>query len=201
MKHQNGHFLWTISVAFWLSLLLAATLYAVVALSPNLSRYLRLQNDHFTNQVRLVQLERRIDYLQKVALALEQEPEFAAELARVEFDAVDPGDYRIPLQNGLCLDGWVDAETAEPPVRSLPWFTPLVDMWAHRVGVRRATLTIAALLTLVAFTFFQESQQPLLRQFTHSAQTHWRRIWTRYTAETAGDSLNGGLEYDAQQRR
>ena len=197
MKQQNGKFLWTISVAFWLSLLLASTLYAVVAISPNLSSYIRLRNDHFTNQVRLVQLELRIDYLQKVALALEQEPEFAAELARVEFDAVDPADRRIPLHNGLCLDGWVEAEAAQPPIRSLPWFTPLVDMWARQSGVRTTTLTTAALLTLVAFTFFQESQQPLLCQFTGSAQKQWRRVWARYTAGPAGDPVRGDLGHDA----
>ncbi|MEO1999002.1 MAG: hypothetical protein ABGZ17_27460, partial [Planctomycetaceae bacterium] len=128
-----------------------------------------------------------IDYLQKVAIALEQEPEFAAELARVEFDAVDPKDRRIPLQSGLCLDGWVEADESQPQAGNLPWFAPLVEVWAHQSSVRSATLATAALLTLLAFTFFQESQQPLLQQFTGSVQDQWRRVWERYTTDHVVD--------------
>ena len=187
LNQQSGKFVWTISIAFWLSLLVAAILYAVVAIAPKLSNYMRLRNDHFTNQVRLVELERRIDYLQKVAIALEQEPEFAAELARVEFDAVDPKDRRIPLQSGLCLDGWVEADESQPQAGNLPWFAPLVEVWAHQSSIRSATLATAALLTLLAFTFFQESQQPLLQQFTGSVQDQWRRVWERYTTDHVVD--------------
>ena len=184
----NGKFVWTISIAFWLSLLVASTLYAAVAIAPKLSNYIRLRSDHFSNQVRLVDLERRIEYLQKVAIALEQEPEFAAELARVEFDAVDPRDRRIPLQNGLCLDGWVEGDVRPPHTGALPWYTPLVDVWAKQSGVRSVTLTAAALLTIVAFTFFQESQQPLLQQFTSSVQQQWRRAWRRYATSHSVES-------------
>jgi hypothetical protein len=94
---------WILSLAFWLCLLLAGGLYAAVALSPKILAHLHLKQKFYENQIRLVTLERQVQYLGKVVVALENEPDFAAELLRVDFDASRPGDERIAVDRSLSL--------------------------------------------------------------------------------------------------
>ena len=48
---------WTVSLLFWSQMLIAASLYGLVALSPKLLSYIDLQGEHFKRQSQLVSLE------------------------------------------------------------------------------------------------------------------------------------------------
>lgn len=147
---------WATSLLFWLCLVLAATMYGGVALAPKLLSWLTLKQEHYTHQVRLVQLERKVKYLGRVVDAMENDAEFAAQLARVDFDAARPGDERIAVDSNLSLDAR-DRPAAAPVLpRTASLLVPLLRQVTDRPELRRALLTIAAALILFAFTFLQE---------------------------------------------
>ena len=147
---------WVTSLLFWLCLVLAATMYGVVALAPKLLSWLTLKQEHYTHQVRLVELERKVKYLGRVVDAMENDADFAAQLARVNFDAARPGDERIAVDPMLSLDAR-DRPTAAPALpRTASLLVPLLRQVTDRPDLRRALLTIAAALILFAFTFLQE---------------------------------------------
>lgn len=154
---------WFVSLLFWLALLVAAGLYAAVALAPRYLAWLELREEFYRNQVRLVALERQAAYLNSVVAALENDSQFAAELARIDFDASRPGEERIPVERHLSLDGRSADPAAAPLASSLPWYAPLVALAAQDHRLRRNVLIAAAVVVIVAFTFLHESQAPQIR--------------------------------------
>ena len=162
---------WMVSLAFWLTLIVAGGLYACVALSPKLTKYLRIQADFHATQIELVGLEREVQYLDRVASALER-PDFSEELARVDFDAARPGDERIrvnPIGSPVdrdALDAGVPEDSVVRPSVSLPWYMPLVEMMATDQKLRRGLLISAAVIVLLAFTFLQDGHHGTSRGAT-----------------------------------
>lgn len=148
---------WMISVLFWLSLFAAALLYASVALAPRLLNYLRLKAEFHANQVRLVALEKQVGYLDKVAHAMEHEPEFREELARVDFGAARPGDERIAVDPLLTLDARVETSSGKTASTSSPWYGPLLQHLADNDQLRSILLGGSALTVIIAFTFLQDA--------------------------------------------
>ena len=148
---------WLIALAFWCALLLSITLYAAVVLSPKLFSFVQLKHQHYENQVRLVTLEWQVADLQKVHHALEHEPEFAAELARIDFDAVRPGADRISVGPELSLDGQRRGARPVLSQQRFAWSVPLLEPLAHDANLRTRMLALAAAGLLIAFTFLQET--------------------------------------------
>ncbi len=70
------------SLAFWLTLVTAAGMYAAVSLSPKLVQWMMVRQQLTSNALRLQQLENEADYLERVADALKKDPEFAERLVR-----------------------------------------------------------------------------------------------------------------------
>lgn len=173
---------WVVSLLFWLCLFCAVLLYGSVALAPKFLTYLELHNVYYNTQVRLVGLERQVEYLGKVAAALEAEPEFAAELARIDFDATKPGDRRILVQAGLCLDAREPGDLATPPPAALPWYTPLVRRLAEDQQLRRSALLVAAIITIASFTFLQDVQRRETSEGRGPVRQAARRLLARYAA-------------------
>ena len=144
---------WASALAFWSALLLAGLLLATVLLAPKAKTLAELGVEYATNQVRLVELERRAIELEEVAEALREDPSFAAELARMEFAAGQPGEERISIPADLRL-------VAAKPSQSIPaapvnrgWQFPaaLLELVASSAWLRRTLLVLAATLVLGAF--------------------------------------------------
>lgn len=176
---------WFVSVAFWLSLLLAAGLYGCVALSPKLHNYLVIDRDHRENQQRLVAIQQHLAYLDRVHRALEEDPQFAAELARIDFDAARPGDERIAVDPSLSLDALSADPLAELPPQKLPWYAPLVARFATHQRLRHGALAAAAVIILLSFMLLQESQTPQLRSAGRTVKSLCRRVADRYRKQDA----------------
>lgn len=148
---------WIVSLAFWGALATAAGAYAAVALSPKLLVHAELASRHRENQLRLVRMERRARYLDRVVEALREDPEFAAELARLDFAAAGADDERLPVEAELMLDGRLSApgeSVASEP--SLPAYAEAIRPLAERPRLRAGLLAGAAALVLFAFTFLHE---------------------------------------------
>ena len=156
-EQSEAHGSWTISVAFWLALLSAATAYAAVVISPKLINYVRLRHDYQATQVRLVTLEHEASDLQQVVDSLERDPEFVRKLATVDFGALRRGEDRIAVDEELQLSIRDNDPVFDLSNDALPWYGSFIEPFAVNQTVRRATLMTAAAILIFAFMFLQES--------------------------------------------
>jgi len=145
-----------ISLTFWLMLLAAAGLFAVVSLSPKLSTYLALCDQHFAQQHELLQLERDHAELERVIAALEHDPHFAAEMARMEFDAVRPGEEILSVDSALTLSPNIGAMKTDPLAVGGSRWRPWIAVLAEFQPLRMLLLATAAGLVLFAFGWMHE---------------------------------------------
>ena len=187
---------WMVSLGFWLCLLCAAGLYAVAALAPGWSAVLMLRDDYDRNQRQLVALERRTGYLGQVVRALETDPDFAAELARVDFDAARPGEEQIPVGPELMLHA--SPSQAVPGVKTerRSWPRWMLNLGAHNGTVRSVILGLSVLLVLFAFTLVPN---PYRQPDDSTTSIGWRtRLIQRYTLRSESakgpESCLGGEE-------
>ena len=148
------------ALAFWCSLLVAASLFAVLALAPKLRTYHRLAGEYEGLHRQLVSTERHTESLTKVADALQHDPAFASELARINFDSPN-AEERIPVGPQLSLAAW-DSEptTADTDLRPSPAVLldgPLLDTLSADRTVRVPLFAASSLLVLVAFALCGQS--------------------------------------------
>jgi len=188
---------WVVAALFWIALLIAGGMYAAVALSPKLLAYLNLRNDHYRTQVKLVTLERRVTYLKRVMQALENDPEFAAEQARVELGAERPGDERIEVDSRWHFSPDSDFDPSAFRKSILPWYTPILKVVATNEPMRRGLLIAAACLSVFAFTFFQESQTPQWLACARTMKAGWRRATSRYRNSSAKSHQENSQSIDS----
>lgn len=171
---------WGVSILFWLSIVLSATLYGGVALSPKLLQWRQLKVEKYNNQVKLVTLEWQVKYLKRVVRAFEHDPHFAAQQARIDFDASRPGDERIAVDPSLTLDSRTSKPVFPKADAQLPWYAETLEMLSTHDGLRRACLISAAFITVVSFTFLQESSVQGFKQFVRNVCRTVDRATARY---------------------
>jgi hypothetical protein len=141
------------SLAFWCSLLIAAGLFAVLALAPKLRTYHQLSRDYQGLHRQLVSTERRTESLARVADALQHDPDFASELARINFDAPKT-EQRTPVGPQLSLTAWDSDSTVDTEVRPSPAVLldgPLLNALSDDRTVRVPLFAASSLLVVVAF--------------------------------------------------
>jgi cell division protein FtsB len=171
-----------VSLLFWSSLLTAAALYGGVVLAPKGVTWRTLQRQFHEQQTRLLELERHTEQLQLVVEALERDPQFVAELARLELDAARPGEELIAVDAGLSLNPWLqrlpDRKLTAPAPD--PWL-PHLQRLASDDRLRRGCLLGGALLVLFAFTFLHDpTESP--HDPAPPAASLWSRVTRRYRA-------------------
>ncbi len=142
-------------------LLTAATLFAAVSLAPKLVTVRTLSLQHHHQQLRLLHLEHQAEQLERVVLALEQDPQFSAEIARLEFDAQRPGEELLPVDDRLQLTPV--GQTVWKPVPAAladdPWLPSLLRLTTDET-LRLGLLTASAAIVLVSFTFLHDTTAP-----------------------------------------
>ena len=170
-----------VSLLFWTLLLIAATLYGAVALSPKLLIWSELHADYVKTQTQLVSLEQRVTELRDVTQALENDPRILQELARVDLDAAAADEERIELPVELTLQSRLSAERNIPEVTRV-WYLPIVRVFVENERLRTTSLLSASALVLIAFVFLHPSQAPQLqsgwqsvRQFCSAATSRYRK--------------------------
>ena len=147
------------SVLFWVCLFACGGIYALVYMAPKLAIHADLRRTERVNHQRLLNWQRETSRLQRLALACERDPAFARELARKKFDYRPAEEESIPLPPHLTLQ--INAGTSPPPETAEsrlpvePWYGPLVRWLAGHPTVGNGLLGIAALVTVLAFTFLQ----------------------------------------------
>jgi hypothetical protein len=134
-----------------LCLLLAAGLYAAVVLAPKLLALIVLQNEYDANQLRLVAVERQVQRMEQVALALRNDAGFASALARIDFETPHPGEQRIPVPSKLALEPRSAAADLQRPECPLPRYTPFLKLLAQSRSFCNLLLGAAAALAMLSF--------------------------------------------------
>jgi hypothetical protein len=187
-SNKEPRFTWSVSLSFWFTQLFATTIYASVTLAPKMMVWLRIRGDYVANQIQLVRLEEQVHYLARVADALENDPDFASEMARAEFNAYEPGAERIPVDDSLSLSSRTAPATIARPTVVLPWYASIVERMATRQSLRMVLLGLSAVLVIFAFTFLHEECEPQLRSGTKAALRFKSRVVNRYVNHRdAGD--------------
>lgn len=153
-----------ISLVFWTCLIAAATLYGAVALAPKVHKYLEVRHQYLTNQVRLVQIEKEAVYLKRVRDALENDPEFAAQMAKVDFQMSRGDAESIPVASDLMRGARDFTSSDKPTVPPIEPSYPFLQLLAESHFWRSFLITMSAGLTLTAFTFLHHPQMRQRRE-------------------------------------
>lgn len=179
-QNEESRFGWLISLTFWILLFIAASLFAAVVLAPRYLSYLNLQNEYYANQVQLVSLENQVEYLREIAHSLEHDPEFRSEVARVDFDAVRPGEERIAVDPDLALDVPQWDPDKKIPVTNRSWYVPMLGVLSENQKIRSSILLTAGVILVLSFTFLHESQSRQLETVTKSTRDLLGMFVSRY---------------------
>ena len=169
-----------ISLMFWLSLLVACVLFAVVSLAPKFEIYLQLRSQFDANQRRLVELELQAEQLQRVIEAIQTDVDFAAELTRIEFDAVRPDEEVIPVESALKLDARAVEKPLPEVIAEHVWYEPLVLRVASDDRLRFSCLAAATLLVILSFTMLQPARTEPLSSAHRDQASFWQSLRKRY---------------------
>ena len=180
IEQPESHGSWTLSLAFWLTLLAAIGAYSMVALSPKLLSYIQLRHDYHATQMRLVGLEHEVDDLTKVVDSLARDPDFVRKLASAEFGARRTGEERIPVDEHLQLSIRDNDPVFEMPADSLPWYGSAVYSFAVNNRLRGAMLLTSALTLVLAFMFLQPTATVSVAKEQSSAMNAPGGILSRY---------------------
>lgn len=176
---------WAMTFAFWGTLLVAGALFASVSLAPKLKTLSAHRQTWLANQQRIATLQQQAVELERIAAALEHDPAFAAELARVEFDARRPGEERIAVDSELQLGGEDHPSPASPAAARPPggtWTIPafLLEPLATHTTLRASLLALAATLAVTAFLLLHEQQSGTVRLIFEGTRTMTREVLERY---------------------
>ncbi|MEZ6128011.1 MAG: hypothetical protein R3C59_04975 [Planctomycetaceae bacterium] len=147
---------WTVSVCFWITLLLAATTYAAVALAPKFCVWnqVRLEYRHYAKE--LITLEDDVTYLERVESALKTDPEFRERVAGTSRPLSTDGEELIPVSGSL-LFGHQDTSLNTTATADIPKYHVVAELIASHTRLRLVLLSVAALLTIFAFSFLNEA--------------------------------------------
>ena len=172
-----------VSLMFWLSLLAACLLFALVSLAPKFLVTLQLRSQFDANQRRLVGLEQQAEQLQRVIDAIKTDTEFSTELTRVEFDALRPDEEVIPVDGPLKLDGRLVETPLEEPARIYEWYEPYVKTLASDHQLRMGLLGSATLLIIMSFTLLQTNNLVPRSSKQQPPESFWSSFVRRYSRQ------------------
>lgn len=146
------------SVLFWLCIFAAITVFAGVFLAPKLVALHRLELEQDELALRLDRLQRGNAFLERVIDALENDPEFTAEVARFDLDAVAPDEEHLPAPP--VLPGATSESVPTTADTASPWWLPIAETITEDRTFNDACLLTAGALAVVAFTFFHPTIRP-----------------------------------------
>lgn len=168
-------------VSFWVILLLAAIIFAAVALAPGALRWFQLRDQVHRNASQMLRLERDVEQLSRIRTTLETDADYRRQQA----------------SKGSPLDRQLDAVKRPPERRKSPSAAATVRVFgpggAEILGLvgrdpplRKTLLGIAALMVLIAFTFLNPAGGSVLWSLFRVPANSLRGLRRRYSS--AGDA-------------
>lgn len=169
-----------VSLGFWICLLVSATLFGAVALSPKCLSYLRLRHQYDKNQRQLVALEQQAEQLRRVIAAIRNDKYFATELTRIEFDAVRRDEEVLPVDVALKLDARMVSKEPVEIESTAAWYQPIVESLSGDPNLRSGLLAASALLIVISFSLLQPGGAQDVSNETQTGNSIWRSLRNRY---------------------
>ena len=152
---------WIVSFLFWICLFAAGLIFGALVLSPKLEVYWGLEAERDRNAERLESLEQEVTYLGDVVTALQHDPTFQAELARIDLRPATPVGNEPTLDLHLSIasprqhgEELVDELSAEP---SEGWLARKNRSLVEDQILRNKLYLILAGMILFAFVFLQDN--------------------------------------------
>ncbi len=180
------------STVFWLTLMIAAGMYATVSLSPKLAEWILVKQQYSQNATRLQQLEDDADYLERVAAALTSDPEFARRLVRAAQNPAENSEF-VPVSQDLMFGGSAkEAKVPSPVVR--PEVAALIFHFAADQQHRQWLLISATGLTLLAFTLMNDAGAGMLMAVIRSVTSTVSLTLARYRKPQPPEEVETSLE-------
>jgi len=184
-----------ISLAFWCSLVAAATVYGAVALAPKFVEWIDVRQQHRDNALRLQELEREVEYLEKVVQTLKTDPEFAHRVAESGNTApVSVHQTNVATPRGDSPEATsLTASTASKTQFLSPSALAVIRRIASERQLRSGLLTTSAAVTLFAFTLLNEAGGSLVFSAVSTVIGVLKSLFRRYVrapekAEKSPDS-------------
>lgn len=137
-----------------------------MVLAPKLKTFASLDQQYAENHDRLLQLEEQIHYLNRVADALEHDPEFTNELARVDLNLTEKGTERVFVDVSLSMAAPTDTPRRQHSTRTgaLSRCLGLLDgVLNDQVWKQKVLLGLAGVVVF-AFVFLQDPPKKLAPQ-------------------------------------
>lgn len=146
---------WTVSLCFWVALIVAVGVYASVALAPKFCVWNEVRLEYRQNVSQLIQLEHDVAYLERVEAALKSDPEFRDRVSGMT-ESFSKDQEFIPV-SGTLLFGQSDQPVNAAVAPEMPGYHAYVVQLASQRTLRMSLLIFAALLTVFAFTFLNDA--------------------------------------------
>lgn len=185
---------WLVSLSFWGTLLVAATIYASVALSPKFCVWNRVRLQQQQNAKRLSALESEVAYLERVEKALETDPEFRQQAAG-SGSQTDTDSEFIPVSGNLLFGYQTSPAVTDHVLEEIPLYHLAARTIATDQQLRTILLTVTALLTFFAFAVLNDAGTSfvLAGQYAIRSAASWP--FRRYLT-TSEDQQNGTFSRD-----
>lgn len=151
---ENGP-TWSVSLCFWVALIIAGGIYASVALAPKFCVWNEVRLEYQQNVAQLMQLEHDVGYLERVEAALQSDPEFRDRVSGMTETFADDQEF-IPV-SGTLLFGHSDQPVNAAAAAEMPGYHAYVVQLASQRTLRMSLLIFAAVLTVFAFTFLNDA--------------------------------------------
>jgi hypothetical protein len=157
-----------ISLAFWMCLLLAVSLYALVVLSPKLARCARRAEELARMQRHLCDLRQQLEFGDRLTEEWQSNPEFRASLTRGPSTDASPEGRRIRVEDGLRFQARASSFPEDPrPTgpdslsRARRLSLKIVHAMAGSRLMQAVGLSFAAAVLVAAFTFLTDESARL----------------------------------------
>ncbi len=168
-----------VSVSFWLVLLVAAGMYAAVALTPKMAAWINAHTQYADNASRLAALEDEADYLERVTAALKNDPAFAVQLVDATQEQPGPVTARGESSGGVLRTALLNHSQGEQSAIQ-PRLAGLVFHLASHKQHRTWLLVGSCSLTLLAFSMLNEAGSGLMFCMLSSMNSAVRTAVARY---------------------
>jgi cell division protein FtsB len=142
----------TVSLLFWIALFTAAGLYAAATLSAKAIVLDDRTRELARQSARTVQLAERLEHLERLAHALESDPEYVAARAHQDLKVKTPGAV-VLVPEATPITAAVNPSQVVAP---RAWYWPWLDRVARDSLLRNRMLLASAVLVLFGFAFLQE---------------------------------------------
>ncbi|MBT5017337.1 hypothetical protein OAF74_01895 [bacterium] len=146
-----------VSLGFWLTLLTASAMYAILVLAPKLVELSKIQEHSVQLQALKDQRLQEVEHLHRLANAIENDAEFLARIRSNEFSLKREGTVQITVPSELGFDARVPHEPAPRTEANSVLFADSLRQFSSQTHLRRNWMWVMLGLFFVAFLFMNEA--------------------------------------------